>query len=182
MLLPRLHRALALVVALGAAGCTAVDDGAITAPARLSRSPHVASGPADLSTGGLLVCPTNAEVRAAAWIGPAGGSVEARGATLTVPVGAVATPTQFEVVVPVSQTMVVDIHAVGAEGFQFLRPATITLNFARCDGSIPMDSLQGANVDLATGAILEYMGGTVDRSGHRLSFLTPHLSGYAVAY
>jgi hypothetical protein len=178
-----LRRTLALVIVVGAIGCAGVGDEAPTAPAALSRAPRPAHGTADQTSGVLLACPTRSEVRAAAWIGPAGGSVEARGATLTVPAGAVAVTTRFEVVVPVSQTMVVDVHAVGVDAFRFRTPATITLNFGRCDGSgVPFDRLQGANVDLATGAILELMGGVVDQSGHKLSFATPHLSGYAVAY
>jgi len=184
---PTLRRLVVLVVAfgvaLGAVGCTDGAGDLTTAPARLSRAPQAAGGAANQTAGGLLACPTNTEVRAAEWIGPAGGSVEARGATLTVPAGAVAVSTLFEVVVPVSQTMTVDIHAVGVEGFQFLVPATITLNFARCAGTTaPVDQFQGAYVDLATGTILAYMGGSVDQSGHRLSFTTLHLSGYAVAY
>jgi hypothetical protein len=173
----------ALAVTLGAVGCADGGDDVATAPARLARAPRAANLAADQAAGILLACPSNAEARAAAWIGPAGGIVEARGATLTVPAGAVAVSTLFEVVVPASQTMTVDIHAVGVEGFQFLTPATITLNFARCAGTTaPIDQFQGAYVDLATAAILEYMGGVVDRSGHKLSFTTLHLSGYAVAY
>lgn len=178
-----LRRTLALVVVVGAIGCAGAADDAPTAPVALSRAPRPGRGTADQTSGVLLACPTKSEVRAAAWIGPAGGSVEARGATLTVPAGAVAAATLFEVVVPVSETMVVDVHAVGVEAFRFRTPATITLNFARCDGTaVPLDLLQGAHVDLATGAILELMGGVVDQSGHKLSFATPHLSGYAVAY
>jgi len=190
-----LRRIPVVALTLAAAGCAAGD--AISAPP--SRSPassevHAlgaargtdrgATGEASQSAGTLLACPTNSEARATAWIGPAGGSVEARGVTLTVPPGAVAVATPFEVVVPVSQTMTADIHVVGTTGFTFRTTATITLNFARCisASSAPLDQLQGAHVDVATGAILELMGGTVDRSGHKLSFPTSHLSGYAIAY
>jgi hypothetical protein len=151
---------------------------AVTAPAGAPR-PALAPRVADT----LLSCPTNTEERAAAWIGPDGGAVEARGATLRVPAGAVAEPTRFEVVVPVSQTMKVDVHAVGVEHFRFLTPAAITINFSRCEGtSVPAGVLQGAYIDLKTEAILELMGGTADATGRKVTFTTPHLSGYAIVY
>jgi hypothetical protein len=132
----------------------------------------------------LLVCPTSDQVSAQAVIGPEGGSVEARGTTLTIPAGAVAESTLFEVVVPASNYMETEIHAVGVDHYVFLQPATITINYARCpDGALPETSrAQGAYIETGSHKILELMGGTDDRSGHKVSFLTGHLSGYVVAY
>ena len=132
----------------------------------------------------LLVCPTSEEASAQAIIGPSGGSVSARGTTLTVPAGAVPVPTLFEVVVPVSPYMETEIHAAGVEHYVFQAPATITINYARCStGAFPSGAaLQGVYVDRRTYKVLEEMGGVNDRSGHKLSFATWHLSGYIVAY
>jgi hypothetical protein len=164
----------AALLGLSVPGCR----DATTAPAAAAR-PALSQGVA----GTLLSCPTNAEERAAAWIGPEGGSVQARGATLRVPAGAVADSTHFEIVVPVSQTMKVDVHAAGAAHFRFLTPASITINFSRCAGSsVPVALLQAAYIDLNTEAVLEFMGGSVDATGRKVTFTTPHLSGYAIVY
>lgn len=132
----------------------------------------------------LLVCPTTDAASARAVIGPAGGTIGARGTTLTIPPGGVLDSTLFEVVVPVSQYMETDIHAVGVDHYVFQKPATITINYARCPSSaLPASgALEGVYVDTATYEILQQMGGVNDKTGHKVSFTTPHLSGYIVAY
>jgi hypothetical protein len=132
----------------------------------------------------LLVCPTTDRQTASGIIGPDGGIVTARGATLTIPAGAVPVPTQFEVVVPASKYMETDIHAVGVDHYVFQSPVTITINYARCpSGAVPSGaSLQGVYVDTATYQVLQQMGGVTYKSSHKVTFSTPHLSGYIVAY
>ncbi len=129
----------------------------------------------------LVVCPTAETRRARATVGPEGGYVSARGSSITIPPGAVSEPTLFEVVVPASRYMEIEIHAAGMDSYVFATPATITINFARCPGdAIPPGSvLEGVYID-DVNQVLEHMGG--QSSSHKLSFQTGHLSGYAVAY
>ena len=138
----------------------------------------------ELATAQLLVCPTQEEASAQAVIGPAGGSVGARGTSLVVPAGAVAEPTLFEVVVPVSRYMRVEIHAVGQDDYVFRAPVAISINYARCPVEAVPDeaALEGVYISNLTNQVLEVLGGTVDRTGHKITFSTGHLSGYAVAY
>jgi hypothetical protein len=132
----------------------------------------------------LLACPSADSAVARAVIGPEGGTVGARGTTITIPAGAVPDSTLFELVVPASPYMEADIHAVGVDHYVFQVPATITINYARCPaGAVPDDAtLQGVYVDSRTYAVLQRMGGVADRSAHKVTFPTDHLSGYIVAY
>lgn len=132
----------------------------------------------------LLACPSTDSAAARAVVGPAGGTIGARGTTIVIPAGAVPDSTLFEVVVPASPYMEADIHAVGVDHYVFQTPATITINYARCPaGAVPDDAaLQGVYVDTRTYTVLQQMGGVADRSAHKVSFPTDHLSGYIVAY
>ena len=138
----------------------------------------------EVASSELLVCPTEDPASARAIIGPDGGSLGARGSSISIPAGAVAQPTHFEVVVPASRYMKVEFSAVGESHFEFQLPATITINYARCTNSSTSseEALEGAYLADGTDQVLELMGGTVDKTGHKLSFSTSHLSGYAVAY
>lgn len=132
----------------------------------------------------LLVCPTTDAASASAVIGPNGGTIGARGTSITIPPGAVPDSTLFEVIVPASQYLETRIHAVGVDHYQFQVPATITMNYARCPSSaLPTDAeLEGVYVDTSTYQVLQQMGGVNDRSGHKVTFTTGHLSGYIIAY
>lgn len=132
----------------------------------------------------LLACPTTDEARERAVIGPQGGTLGARGTSIAIPAGAVPEPTAFEVVVPASPYMEINIHAVGQGSYAFAQPASVTINFARCaDDAVPAGAtLEGVYVESGTRRVLERMGGTTDKNGKKITFTTPHLSGYIVAY
>ena len=157
---------------------TALADGAVapadsTAPASTTPTASSALQP--------LYCPSSSDVRATrGWIGPDGGSLGFRGHELKVPAGAISEPTEFEIVVPVSDYMELEVHAVNRDGFLFAVPATITISFARCS-SVPDSPLTAAYVDSAQ-RILQDMGGSTDRASKKVSFQTGHLSGFIVAY
>ena len=172
---PRVATAAALAVGLTA--CTDLSTAPSASPASAPRL-TVASGTQ------VALCPSEDGASSRAWIGSEGGRLRARGSSITIPAGAVPEPTLFEIEVPASRYMKVEIHAVGRSDYRFARPATITINFSRCpSGAIPTGAtIGGAYVDSATGAVLELMGGTVDWNGDKLSFPTDHLSGYVVAY
>jgi hypothetical protein len=132
----------------------------------------------------LLVCPTTETRSARATIGLAGGTVSVGGSSITIPPGAVLVPTKFEVIVPASSYMEVEIHAVGMERYFFLLPATVTIDHSRCPAdAVPENAvLQGVYIDSLTKQVLDLMGGDADTDGQTVRFLTGHLSGYAVAY
>lgn len=132
----------------------------------------------------LLVCPTTETRSARAVIGPLGGTVRVGGSAITIPLGAVLVPTEFEFIVPASPYMEVEIHAVGMQRYVFLLPATITIDYSRCAAdAIPRDAvLQGVYIDGLSKLVLELLGGVANRDNQTLRFQTGHLSGYAVAY
>lgn len=169
----------ALVLALGALAC---DDLPTQSGRANPRRPRLST--ADVPALQLLACPTADEARTQAVIGPGGGTLGARGTSITIPAGAVPVPTTFEVVVPVSPYMEVEIHAVGQSTYTFAQPAAITINYARCPAdTVPADAvLEGVYVESGTRRVLERMGGTADKSSKKITFSTPHLSGYIVAY
>ena len=171
----------AAVVAVDSTAVPLADSTVTLATAPTDSAYELAARPVDAE---LLVCPTNEAASAQGVIGPEGGSIGARGTTISIPAGAVPEPTLFEVVVPASQYLETEIHAVGVEHYVFQQPATITINTARCpDGAIPeFGTLQGAYIDTPTHRILQLMGGVDDRDGHKVSFETGHLSGYVVAF
>jgi len=181
-----LHLVASAALALGAAACADLatqpaETGAPTARRDLVSGTVAAVDSAQLVQ--LLVCPTSDSASARATIGPEGGTIGARGASITIPPGAVPESTLFEVVVPPSRYLETEIHAVGVEHFVFQQPATITLNLARCPLALPVGAgPQGAYIDTATDQVLELMGGSYDLLGHKVTFRTGHLSGYVVAY
>lgn len=132
----------------------------------------------------LAACPVDSTVDGpTAIIGVLGGTLSLGGNSIAIPANAVLQPTVFQIVVPKSQDMKVEIHAVGLTSFLFQTPVQVTLDYSRCPaGAIPSGAaLQAVYVD-STDAVLQQMGGTVDTTLHRLTFTTGHLSGYAVAY
>jgi hypothetical protein len=132
----------------------------------------------------LLVCPTTDGASTIGLLGPFGGVLSLGGNALELPFDAVPNPTQFQIVVPPSQYMEVDVHAVGLTTFLFQQPATITIDYSRCSpDAIPAGAqLHAVYIDSDTKAILQDMGGTIDSAAHRITFTTGHLSGYGVAY
>jgi hypothetical protein len=157
-----------------------------TEPQRHASEPlrqHVADATAfgDLQ---LLSCPTAQTRTARAVIGPLGGTVGAGGSSIRIPPAVVLIPTAFEITVPASRYMEVEIHAVGADSYRFLLPATVTISYKRCpEGALPPAvRAQGVYIDDVSKQVLELMGGLADKADQEISFQTAHLSGYAVAY
>jgi hypothetical protein len=124
-----------------------------------------------------IVCPNGTEHYVQGTIGILGGSIGTAGVVLTLPPGAVTTPTVFEVRVPVGEHLEAEIHAVGQESFRFAVPAKIAISTGRC-GKLP-DDLRA--VYWRDGLLLENMGRGQDREHSRIVFFTPHLSGYVIA-
>jgi hypothetical protein len=175
----RSFKVVAAALCLSVAGCI---DGsqAPSAPTRLESAARFTEAPATH----LLVCPTADSARASGLLGILGGTLSLGGDALHLPLSAVLLPTLFEVVVPPSPYMEVDVHAVGLTSFLFRQPATITIDYSRCSpDAIPADAqLHAVYIDGNTKEILQDMGGSDDRAAQRITFTTGHLSGYAVAY
>lgn len=167
----------ALVLAAAVLACDALP----TQTSGVSPRPRLSTNRSEVR---LLACPTADERRAQAVIGPEGGTLGAGRSSITIPAGAVAAPTTFEVVVPASPYMEVQIHAVGHASYVFATPAAITIGYGRCpDGAVPADAaLEGVHVESGTRSVLERMGGNADKANKKVTFATPHLSGYIVAY
>jgi len=134
-------------------------------------------------TATLLSCPAAAANSASAVIGPRGGVLSVAGNALAVAPGAVRQPTAFTLVVPASPVVQVEIHAAGQEHYRFARPVAVSISYARCDdASLPASRLGAWWIDTATAQQLGVMAGIDDRAHRRVTFITDHLSGYAVVY
>src|SRR5690606_33554792 len=127
----------------------------------------------------LSACTVAPADSASAVIGLLGGSVSARGVTMTVPPGAVLIPTEFRILAPSTPYAETEIHANGREHFQFLAPVVIAMSYSRCNTD--PGSLTAWHIDPGTRSFLENMGGVDDVVNKRVVFSTMHLSGYAIA-
>jgi hypothetical protein len=164
---------------LGAVSCM-TDAGAPTAPAYQSAARRTES-PASPT---LLSCAATETQSTTGLLGLLGGVLNLGGTKLELPLLSILDPTWFQIVVPQSQYMEVEIHAVGLTSFLFRREVRVTIDYSRCsDEAIPDGAqLKVVYIDGATKAVLEDMGGTDDRASKKITFYTGHLSGYAVAY
>jgi hypothetical protein len=177
---PSSLRVISVIAITLAAACT----DSTTAPGNRVARPQLAAATDGDFSGQLLACPTDSPLRARRTIGVLGGTIVAGGSSITIPAGAVLEPTQFEVEVPASRYMEVEIHAVGQEHYEFLLPALITIDYSRCasDAIPPGVILTGVHINSDTESILDIMGGVNDLLLEQLTFPTGHLSGYAIAY
>lgn len=172
MMLP----AMILTAALALGACS--DRPALTGPTVPVRP---ATSGTTLDAPALASCPTTETHSAQRTIGIFGGSVSAGGTTIDIPAGAVAWPTRFEVTVPASNYMEVAINAKGHDHYQFLLPVTIAIDYSRCDSTVADSLLAVFHIDEVLKTLLAVMPGTDDKTRHRFTFLTDHLSGYAIA-
>lgn len=157
---------------LAAAGCGDGQPAGITAPAEALTTQS--TGPT------LLECPAETTTSTSSLIGPLGGVVSVGGHQLVIPPLAVLVPTEFTVTVPASQYVRVDITAGNGEHYQFQKPVSITLSYARCTRSnIEKENLRIFYVD-DEDRILQDMGGTDDKDARTVTTGTDHLSGYII--
>lgn len=134
------------------------------------------------ATATLIECPTDETTTASALVTAAGSIVSLDGTSISIPAGALLSSATVTVTIPASRYMEVDISVDGAEHFLFELPVTITIGYARCDRSdIDESPLSAWYIDSETKALLELMGGIDDKLLRTVTFLTDHLSGYAVA-
>ena len=157
---------------LSFASCSDGQAEGITAPATALSA--AGTGPT------LLECPAETSTSTSSLIGPLGGVVSVGGHQLVIPPLAVLVPTQFTVTVPASQYMRVDITAGNGQHYQFQKPVSITLSYARCTRSdINKETLRIFYVD-DNNVILQDMGGTDNKAARTVTTGTDHLSGYLI--
>ena len=134
------------------------------------------------STGGatLLACPVSKSRSATEVIGAEGGTLKLSGHTVNIPAGAVSQPTAFTISVPASDNLLVDVSAADAEHYRFAKPVEMTISYKRC-AQQGLASFSAWYIERSTGAMIERMGGTDDKRHRSVTFLTDHLSGYAIA-
>lgn len=162
--------ALALVVGACESGPVAVSPSAPATPALSVAQPRP------------LPCPTQQAIYGAAAIGSRGGVVRVQGFRLTVPPGAVPRTTTFELLVPASRLLEVDVRAVGSATYEFQRAVSITMDYSRCARTdLASRALTAWFWDPETRTLLEPVGGTHDPVARTVTFSTRHLSGYVIA-
>ena len=130
--------------------------------------------------GHLLVCPTTQTASASGNIGVGGGRIRLGGHELVVPKGALRSPQRFRIEVRRSPHIVVSFLAEGHDQFEFLRPATITLDYSQCEAASAASELHMYHVDGRTLRILGDMGGVRDPESNTLTTQATRLSDYAV--
>ncbi|HEX6134100.1 MAG TPA: hypothetical protein VFZ24_09055 [Longimicrobiales bacterium] len=144
------------------------------------RSPAAEPDYVPVASRGLLsLCQTQPEVEVTGTAGADGGYFEGGGVTVSIPPGALAEPTGFEMRVPSSPHAEVEIRADGQDHFRFLLPVIISISYDDC--ATPAGTLAAWHIDPETKVLLEKMGGVDDVVHRRIVFSTMHLSGYAIA-
>jgi hypothetical protein len=139
----------------------------------------------DASTGSpqLVACPSTQPRSTIGIVGFFGGVINLGPVSVTIPRGALSLPTLLTVTVPASPYMEVDIRANNFTSFLFNSPISVSIDYSRCDpASTDGQALSVWHIDQVTKALLENMGGVNDPVARRITFSTPHLSGYAIAF
>jgi hypothetical protein len=173
----RPHRCLRLALVLtllAGAGCASEHPTAATAAASLL------PGFGDPTK--LLVCPSGTAQSATGVIGSLGGVLSVGGTSVTIPANAVLQPTSFTLTVPASKYVEIEVTAGDADHYLFSQPVVVAIDYGRCGGgSLLSTPHQAWNIDPATKALLENMGGVDSKLTHTVVFSTIHFSGYALA-
>lgn len=130
----------------------------------------------------LVECPTNQTDVTTGLVGLLGGALSLDGSGITIQSGVLTAPTLFQLTVPASRVMEIDVSAVGFQTFLFKDSVSVTIDYSRCNRSdLDQKTLHVWHIDPVTKALLEDMGGQDNKATHRITFKTNHLSGYAVA-
>lgn len=175
MRVAQLMKPIATTLLVAAAAACSADT---TMTTKLARSTAQSS----VSSPTLLECPTGQTLQGSGSVSPLGGVVSVGGTSISIPAGAVLSPTVITITIPASNYMEVDISAQGFSTFNFQAPVTVVLSYARCNRSdIDKAPLSAWYIDRTTKALIQNMGGSDDKVGRKVTFTTDHLTGYAVA-
>ena len=131
----------------------------------------------------LLTCPVNQSQSTSALIGVDGGTLSLAGTSVSVPLGALTGETTVELSIPSGNYMEVDLTVNGGQHINFLQPVIVTIDYSRCNRySTLFKALSVWNVDPDTHDLLENMGGIDNKLTQSITFITPHFTGFAIAY
>ena len=166
------------IVAAGALAAVACNEPA--SPTRAVPS-AVVTRPSNIIVQSLIACPTADELSSSITVDTSGGTFTLGPAEVVLPAGAVLTPTELNISVPAGDFMRVEVTAKGFDHFEFQSPISISLDYSRCDTSTLSSSPLSVWYVGDDGTMLEQMPTLDDRANERVTFLTPHLSGYAIA-
>ena len=183
---PRNVVALALAVAT-AIGVSSCGDNHVTAPAAAPTADAPSSSLLGWLLGPwgrqpkLLACPSSERQTTTATIGIDGGTIALGGTSVVLPASAVLSPTTIELTIPESPYMEVEITANGGEHFNFLRTIAVTVDYSRCGSTPLLAPLSAWYIDSDSKALLERMLSVDNKLTRSVTFVTSHLSGYALA-
>ena len=181
----RHFRAIALTLATAVA-LSSCGDQSVTAPAAPAAPGAPSSSLLGWLIGGwnspqLLVCPSTETQRTSALIDVDGGTVSLGGTRVVLPASAVLSPTTIELTIPASRYMEVEITANGGQHFDFLRSVLVTIDYSRCGSTPTFQPLTAWYIDSDSKALLERMLSIDNKFTRSVTFVTGHLSGYALA-
>ncbi len=161
------------LAAVFATSCADGSAGPLTAPEGASLA--ASSGPSPLE------CPVSTTASKTALIGLLGGVIELNGHRVVIPADAVLMPTEFTLTEPASNYVEVDIRAAGQEHYEFRKPVSLTLSYARCTRTnIDKEALRIYYIDSQSKALIDDMGGTDDKAARTVTTGTDHFSGYVI--
>lgn len=136
----------------------------------------------DPATASPLPCPTTDTFTATKTIGLWGGTVSAGGSSITLPFGAVLSPTTITLTVPASEYMEVDIQANGQEHYTFLLPVTIVMGYQQCtDPAFDEGPLVAWYWDSLLEILLQPFPSVDDKTARTVTFESNHLSVFVIA-
>jgi len=146
-------------------------------------SEHDASGTVQPGSPTLLQCPVTQTQTITSLVTALGGIVSIAGTSVQIPAGALAIATNITVTIPQSPFMEIEVKANDLTSFVFQQDVSITIDYSRCPASEANKTpLSVWHIDTQTKQLLENRGGTDNKSTHRITFSTGHLSGYAVSF
>lgn len=144
---------------------------------------HRATGVVTPGSPTLLQCPSTQTSTTSALVTTLGGTLSLGGTSINIPGGALLTATTIRLTVPASQYMEIAVTANDLTSFVFQQPVSVTIDYSRCGAAEASKSpLSVWHIDPQSKKLLENMGGVDDKTSHRITFTTGHLSGYAVAF
>ena len=139
--------------------------------------------PPDPGTARLVVCPSTTTRTTQALVGPLGGVLSLGNTVVGIPNGALTVPTLITLTIPASQYMEVDIRANDLTSFVFKQQIGVRIDYSRCtDPALATTPLKVWHIDSETKELLEFMGGSDNKTARTVEFSTGHLSAYAVAF
>jgi hypothetical protein len=180
-MLRRTRFRLTLAIALGLAGVAACSPEHVAGP---SSSTNWSPLPFNLfdSDPDLVICPAGEPQSATALIGPLGGVLAAGNTQVVIPANAVLSPTTFNLSVPASKYVEIEVTTDASEHYVFAQPVLVTIDYSRCSRSnLLRGPLSAWNIDPETKALLERMISVDNKLTQTVTFTTLHFSGYAVA-